>query len=85
VQPRFIEVHYDLITGLETQPPAILRGYNYSATLTKFCLDFIHVSSSKDLTTERVCGDVRASEVMALLRDDGGETLIHLASVSSPF
>ena len=67
MQPRLIEVHYDLITRLETQPPTILRGYNYPATMTKFCLDFIHVSSSNDLTTEVVYGGIRAREMLALL------------------
>ena len=89
VQPRLIEVHYDLITGLETQPPAILRGYDDSATLTYFCLDLIHVSSNYDLTTDGFYGGLGASGAIALLRlllrDGGGEIFVRLASVRSPF
>lgn len=74
MQACLIEVHYDLVAGLETQPPAILRGYHDSATLTEFCLDLIHASSSKNHTTNRVYGDIRTSEMIALLKDGGGES-----------
>jgi hypothetical protein len=83
VQPRLIEVHYDLITRLETQPPAILRGYDDPTTLTEFCLDLIHASSSNDLTTDQVYGGIRTSVVK--LFSEMVEARTWFVSVRSPF